>query len=687
MKIRPARERWWRSLSPVWLIPIVALAVSLGVAWNSYADRGRLISVKFDNASGIEAGSTLLKYRDVTVGRVEQVGFSAGLNQVDVQIRVAKDVAPYVDQDAEFWVVRPEVSVRGVTGLDTVLSGAYIAGNWDSEQDEPKVEFEGLAQAPLISGPGRRGLQVTLRMEDGNQISAGAPVLYRGISVGSVGTPRLSDDGSHVLVDAVIDEAYADRLTTMTRFWDTSGFDVNVGSSGINLDVRSLASLIEGGISFETVISGGEPATPGQVYDVFGDETSARDSIFSNPMERGIPLSASFDGSVAGLAAKADVIFRGLKVGEVTDLTAEAVGEGAARQVSMLVRFEVQPGRLGLDEEASTEDPVEVMASFVRDRGLRARLATGSILTGSLVVELVEDPDDPATLDTSVEGYPMLESAAASVQDFASTSQGVIRRINGLPIEELMRSAIDTLDSIRAVAADPGTRRLPGSAADLLDDTRSRVNSEQITAIIDDFAATAAAARATVEKIEQGQAIDRLIGAVGRLDGILANVDSAAADFPAITDQVRALSEKLNTIPVQELSASANDLVQSADAILSTEGARQLPASLSAALDEVRLFLGQVREGGAIENANSAISAAEQAANAIRDAAATLPDLSARLNVLVSNANGVVSGYGSDSRFNTDLVATLREIQRAAQNVAALARTIDRNPQSLLLGR
>ncbi|MEI4487252.1 MlaD family protein [Frigidibacter sp. MR17.14] len=687
MRVRGPRRRWWLQISPVWLIPIVALVVSLGVALNSYSNRGRLISVRFDNASGIEAGSTVLKYRDVTVGRVEQVGFSSGLNKVDVQIRIAKDVAPYVDADAQFWVIRPEVSVRGVTGLDTVLSGAYIAGNWDSEQGETQVEFEGLESAPLITGPGRQGLQVTLRMQDGNQLAAGAPVLYHGIEVGSLGTPRLSEDGSVVEVDAIIQEAYANRVTNLTRFWDTSGFEVNVGSSGISLDVRSLASLIEGGVSFDTTISGGTPIEPGQSFDVFDSEAAARDSLFSNPMEQGVPLTARFDGSVAGLGAKADVIYRGLKVGEVTDLTADVTGEGAARRVTMQANLQVQPGRLGLSEEAVDANPVDVISSFVRDQHIRARLATGSILTGSLVVELIEDPEQPSELDLAAKPYPMLPGAPANVQDFATTSQGMISRINNLPIEELMRSAIDTLDSVKALASDDGMRRLPESAASLLDDTKARVNSQQITDMLNDFAATAASARGAMQRIEQGQAIDKLIASVGRLDGILANVDGAAQDFPEISEQVRQLSAKLNTIPVEELSTSANRLVQSADAILSTEGARQLPASLSAALDEVRVFLGQVREGGAIENANGAISAAEEAANAIRDAARTLPQLSDRLNVLIANANGLVSGYGDQSRFNTEVVNTLRELQRMAENVATLARTIDRNPQSFILGR
>lgn len=184
-QMRPAKGP---RFSAVWLVPILALAVSLGIAWQSYADRGVLIEIAFDSASGIAADKTELRYRDVTVGLVEDLRFSADLSQVITSVRVDKSLAPYLDAEAEFWVVRPEISAQGISGLNTVLSGVYIVGQWDSEPGTAQDSFQGLKDAPL-NDPTQDGTRILLTARDGNSIAAGAPILYKGIPVGSVEAP------------------------------------------------------------------------------------------------------------------------------------------------------------------------------------------------------------------------------------------------------------------------------------------------------------------------------------------------------------------------------------------------------------------------------------------------------------------------------------------------------------------
>jgi paraquat-inducible protein B len=148
--ITPAPRSFWQRASVVWIIPILALLIALGVAWQSFSERGPIVRISFSTAEGVMAGQTELKYRDVTVGVVEKVGFSDDLAKVIVDVRIDKDVAPFVDTTSTFWIVRPEVSARGITGLGTVLSGVFIEGNWDSNPDGVEYEFLGLDSAPLI---------------------------------------------------------------------------------------------------------------------------------------------------------------------------------------------------------------------------------------------------------------------------------------------------------------------------------------------------------------------------------------------------------------------------------------------------------------------------------------------------------------------------------------------------------
>ncbi len=199
--IRPVRQGLMSRISLVWLVPVLALVASLALAWQNYSDRGVLIEIGFKNATGVEVGKTQLRYRDVSVGTVERVTFSEDLSQVIVQVRVEKDIAAFIDADALFWVERPQVLVRGVSGLGTVLSGVYVNGFWDAMIGEPEYRFTGLGAAPLVR-PGSRGISIVLRARNGNQLSAGAPILYKGIRVGVIEAPSLTPSGSDVVLMA-----------------------------------------------------------------------------------------------------------------------------------------------------------------------------------------------------------------------------------------------------------------------------------------------------------------------------------------------------------------------------------------------------------------------------------------------------------------------------------------------------
>ncbi len=685
MEIRPPRRRWWRRISIIWLVPLVALVVAVGVAAQSYANRGTLIHISFTNASGIEAGQTTLRYRDVNIGVVETVNFAPDLGKVVVGVRVASDIARYIDGEAKFWVVRPEISVRGISGLDTVLSGAYISGTWDNIPSGERTKFEGLEVAPLQS---QNGTQITLRLRDGNQISAGAPILHKGIEVGSVGAPRLGEDGNTVLLDAVIEAPYDKMMTTNSRFWDASGFDVSLGTGGIQLDVRSLAALIAGGINFDTVVSGGEAIEPGASFFVYPDEADARSSVFTSASEAELPLSIIFDGSIAGLTEGADVRYRGATIGRVTDIGAIADMDEDHPEIRMLANLQIDVGSLGLPDGSTVQDAQDFFAQLVERDNLRARLATASLFTGSLMVEFVEQPDDPgATLDETHQPFPLVPIAPPAITEFQTTAQGVINRIGGLPIEDLMRSAIGALNSIQALAGDPETRRVPYEAASLLADARSLLSGEDVTGIIDNLRQTTDSLRRIGEQIEEGQAVSNLIASIEKANNALTGVEGAAAEFPQIAQQLRELSAKANRLQIEELANSADSLLQSADVLLSNPDTQRVPGAVSDALDEVAQVLAEVREGGAIGNANDAIAAAQAAANSVSEAVSDLPDLAGRIARLVDQAGTTVSGYGSDSRFNVELVTALRSLQEASNAVSSLARSIQRNPNSLILGR
>jgi paraquat-inducible protein B len=588
--VTPARRRRLPSLSFVWFVPILALAVSLAIAWQSFADRGVLIEIAFESASGVVADKTELKYRDVTVGVVEQVAFSSDLTHVVVGVRVAKNVAPFLDEDANFWVVRPEVSTQGISGLNTVLSGVYIEGRWNSEAGEARTEFQGLDREPLADGT-RPGTAILLRAKEGNSIVAGAPILYKGIKVGAVEAPELARGGDSVVIRGFVEAPYNQILTRNSRFWDISGISVSVGAGGVSLDFTSVASLVQGGISFDTLVAGGEPARSGQTFTLYAGPEEARASLLEDPSASRLRVLAVFDGSVAGLTEGAQVRFRGAPVGEVTSVGLVAETEGNRRVVRLQAVLSLRPGRLGLDDP----DPVESM-DFLGDlvaQGLRAQLSTASILSSDLVVNLAEMPEAaPAALVSEGDSLPRLPTVPAEMADLNATAEGVFERINNLPVEELMAALQGLIESANALVASDDTRQVPAE-----------------------------------------------------LNATLAELRSLAPGLE------KTLTEAQGT------------------------------------LSQTRLIVEDLRASGATENINNVLTSAASAADAVETAAGELPKITGRVNGLVGKAETVINAYGDSSRLITGALATLRDISEAADAMRTLARTLQRNPNSLILGR
>ncbi|MDH5531478.1 MAG: MlaD family protein [Paracoccaceae bacterium] len=686
LNVSPSKPSFWRNLSFVWLVPVLALIVSLGIAWQSFASRGVMIEITFQNAQGVTAGETTLRYRDVVIGTVEQVTFTEDLSNVLVRARVDKEVAPFLDKNAQFWVVRPKVSARGISGLSTVLSGVYIEGAWDQELDEPLVEFVG-SDGPSLVQPGREGKRVTLVTNDGSLITEGAPVFFHGIEVGRLERPRLTISSDSIVVDAFIDAPHDRRLNSATRFWDTSGFTVSLGGQGLSVDFKSISSLLAGGVEFDTVYQGGTPVSAGHVFNVYLDEATARKSLFARTIADAVAIGVEFGESVSGLQPGADVQFGGLKVGEVTGISAQVSDTQFGPEIRLLAEIALEPDRLGLRRGAGRAELLDFLEGAV-ENGLRAQLATANLFSSSLIVELVEVPDaTPAVFQRDTVPLPIMPSQKSSLPDFTATAEGMLERINALPIEQLVNQAISLMASIEAVASAEGTLAAPDAVVALLEDTRALVNDEATKALPSDIRSAVAELRSVITQLKEGGALTNLASAMERANKAVDNIASASEEFPALVADLRSVAAKANSLEAEELLAAATRVLNSADAVIGTDAARALPPSLTSALNEIRQTLSELRAGGAVENANATMASARNAADSVAKAAESLPELSERLQQLVAQSEALLASYSGRSDFSQETLAALREVRRAAKSVSQLARAIERNPNSLLMGR
>jgi paraquat-inducible protein B len=262
-------------ISVVWIIPILAAVVAIGIAINSILSEGPTITIVFKSAEGVEAGKTFVKYKDVNIGQVTAVQLSDDYTKVTITAKIAKHAEGLIVADAKFWVVEPRVTLSGVSGLGTLLSGNYI-GFEVGKSDKRQRTFIGLEVAPIITldQPGR---QFVLQAESLGSLGIGSPVYYRRLQAGQVVAYKLTGDGKAIAVKVFINAPYDKYVNQGTRFWNASGVDVSVGAGGVDVRTQSLVALLAGGLAFDTppFVPQAEPTTANTTFTLYPDQATA----------------------------------------------------------------------------------------------------------------------------------------------------------------------------------------------------------------------------------------------------------------------------------------------------------------------------------------------------------------------------------------------------------------------------
>jgi paraquat-inducible protein B len=429
------RSRW--AISLVWVIPIVAALVGGWIVVHYLLSQGPTITIRFDNAEGLEAGKTKVRYKNVDIGTVQSIVISNDRSHVIVTADIAKSAENLIVADTRFWVVRPRISFNTVTGLGTLLSGAYI-GVDAGKSTVRKREFTGLDTPPRVTSeyPGRR---FTLHADDIGSLYVGAPVYFRRVPVGEVTGYKLDDDGKGVTLDIFI-TAPNDRLVTAnSRFWHASGIDLSLQGSGIKLNTESLISLVVGGISFQPAPEA-EPAPPapeGASFTLFADRETAL-----KPKDKEVQTYLLyFTESLRGLAPGAPVDLRGIAIGEVKAVSVEY--DRDMKALRFPVEINVYPARLraryreGAPQMSAMEREPRMLLDRWVARGFRAQLKTANLITGQLYVTLDFFPHaPPAKIDWS-RSPPALPTVSGALENIQETLGDIARKLDKVPIESI----------------------------------------------------------------------------------------------------------------------------------------------------------------------------------------------------------------------------------------------------------
>lgn len=377
------RQRDWIP-SLIWLIPILAAVIGISIAIKTWVQHGPEITIIFNSAEGLEAGKTKVKYKEVDIGTVQSIMLSEDRSHVLVSVQLKKEAKSFTAADSRFWVVRPRIAGSGVSGLSTLLFGAYIGADAGVATDTADI-FTGLEVPPIVTRDAS-GKQYALHANDIGSLDIGSPVYYRRIRVGQVTAFDLDDDGKGITVRIFVNAPYDKFVGINTRFWHASGFDMQINASGFTLNTQSLASVVLGGLSFQSPDD--EPGPPAKESTTFVLAESQIEALKEKDGPAEIIL-LNFKQSIRGLAPGAEVSFRGLVLGRVKSIGIDY--DRKQQEFSMPVLVEVYPARLGknfAEYRSQSKYTPQQRLQFMIDRGLAAQLRTGNFLTGQAYIAL-----------------------------------------------------------------------------------------------------------------------------------------------------------------------------------------------------------------------------------------------------------------------------------------------------------
>lgn len=666
--------------SLIWLIPLIAAIIGGWLAYKYYSERGTFIVIDFEQASGIEARKTPIKFKDVEVGMVRKVSLSPNLKTVRVTVEIYHDMEENLGPETQFWVVSPRVSLRGISGLQTLLSGVYI-GMLPGEPGSSEAEYVGLNQPPTLSIQSA-GQALVLNTERLGSLDIGSPIYYRQLEVGEVTGYRLNPDNQKVDVDIFVFAPYDDKIRTNTRFWNASGFELDVTTRGVSARVESLTSLLIGGIAFETDEQ--EPGYPLNGKSSFKLYENFKQAKEDTSGENKLNYVLYFDDTLHGLYEGSEIKYKGVKLGQVEKILITNNPVDASLRTQVKIALHVDK----LSADNSKREAEQLLQSLV-EKGLRAQLRSDSLITGAQFIGLTMVPQLEGTTQTLAsldEKYSSIfpsTQALGSILTFDPTSvtnelNAAIRSANQLlasnDVKKTLKYLASTSQSIDTITRELVEQGISGEVTKLLSEASKTANSLQL-ALGD--------ARKVMKTVD------------GATKVLQKDVSTALIDVRKLTQQLNKSTGILEK-DISKAIIDARVMMQSAGkATTSISGtAGRLQKDVSTALIDVRKLSQQLnRSTGVLQKdiSKAIIDARVMMQNVgksvvklQKDTSRTLGGINKATNTVERSVNATLS---EDSALQYRFQQLINDLSEAANSFTVLADTLQRKPNSLILGK
>ncbi|ODC04396.1 mammalian cell entry protein [Terasakiispira papahanaumokuakeensis] len=483
------------SLHPVWLVPLIALLVAGWMLYQNWASQGPEITLIADNAEGLEVGKTKIKARNVEIGEVTAIQLSDNFEHAIITATLNQGSQGMLHKDTQFWVIKPRVGTEGISGLGTLLSGAYIEME-PGRKGEPPEHYTMLKQPPLSTAEDK-GLRLQLFSTGLAKMSVGTPVHFRGYQVGHIESVGFDTEKEAITYRIFISAPYDALVSDVVQFWVTPGLSLKSSARGVEVRMDSLETLLTGGISFGTTKEGltGQMVEDMSRFQLYGSKQDAADHRYT----QFLTYVFMFDEDVGGLEAGAPIEFRGIRIGTVQQVPFKGIplhrwNEMQHPAIPVLARIEPQRLADTLTQKDISLEQWQTLFQESIDDGLRASLNTRNLFTGAKVISLdFVDNSKQSTHTGRFADYPIFPSVPGGFADMEQKLTAVLDNLGQAPLEETFKTLNQTLKqadhslaSIHAVShelqqllAKPETQQLPASTQQLLQQMNQTLSSYQ----------------------------------------------------------------------------------------------------------------------------------------------------------------------------------------------------------------
>jgi paraquat-inducible protein B len=487
-----------RSFSIIWVVPIIALLIGGWLTFKAMSEKGPEITISFETADGLVADKTMVKFKDVEIGKVTKIALSDDVSGVIATIEMAKESHQYLTDKTKFWVVRARVAAGEISGLGTLLSGAYI-GCDPSTEGKKQTHFKGLEKAPILTSE-LPGSHFVLKSKELGSLDLGSPIYYRGIKVGQVVDYDFDETAESVHFKIFIGDPFHKKVRANTRFWNASGVDFTMDATGIKMDTQSLVSILLGGVSFDLREheQPGEQAEEDQAFLLYENREASNEVTYDIKQY----YLMYFDQSVRGLSPGAPVEILGIKVGEVVKVELQFDQTTLEFRIPVLVYLEPERLNTLITEEGKVvrgEEKTEELEETHKDRqkgneltkemiakGFRAQLKTGNLSTGQLYVDLGSYSDAPPKELKIEHGYTVFPTIPAPFEQIVNRVDNILKKVEQVPFDKIgkdLQTAVEsltkTLDEIKVMSGNINKETIPkvNAALDELEEAMAGVTT------------------------------------------------------------------------------------------------------------------------------------------------------------------------------------------------------------------